>query len=88
MIHLTIHSVYFSDKASICKKEKVMLDNVAHPYDCSKFIKCSSGNTTEYVNVLDVWQPKGGGGNIYNPTTGQSDRPENVACAKQKGTFK
>ena len=64
-----------------------MLDNVAHPYDCSKFIKCSSGNTTEYVNVLDVWQPPNGG-YVYNPDSGKSDRPENVDCATQKGKFK
>ncbi|KAK2186615.1 hypothetical protein NP493_194g01001 [Ridgeia piscesae] len=61
-----------------------MLDNVAHPYDCSKFIKCSSGNTTEYVYVLDIWQPLNGGGYVYNPYTGRSDRPEEVDCATQK----
>ena len=65
------------DTATICKKEKIVANHVAHPYNCSKYITCTNGTflTEDYVYHYE-------NGNVYRPDNGQADFLSNVPCAK------
>ena len=68
---------------TICRKEDLPPhNNVPHPYNCKKYVKCTSDGRA--TTVMYVWMHKDGN-HVFNPETDLSDFTSNVKCAREIG---
>ena len=78
-ICFTCARIAISDKSTICtNSSKDTYNLVAFPYDCQKFVQCSSSR--EFITVKSVAENM-----VYNPANGQATSASQLTCAVLKG---
>ena len=76
---VTFARIAISDKSTICtSSSKDTYYLVAFPYDCQKYVQCSTSR--EYITVKSVAENL-----VYNPANGQTTSPSQLTCAVLKG---
>ncbi|KAI0209295.1 hypothetical protein LSAT2_006017 [Lamellibrachia satsuma] len=69
------------DMDTICRKEDLPPHNIVpHPYNCKKYVKCTSDGRATTVGY--VWRHENGS-HVFNPETDLSDFISNVPCARE-----
>ena len=76
---VTFARIAISDKSTICSNSsKDTYNLVAFPYDCQKYVECSTSRM--FITVKSVAENL-----VYNPANGQATNPSQLTCAVLKG---